>query len=113
MSTWQVGRVYDYYGTPIRCVRRWFDGALELVALQYVGLGDVVGAGAEPHPFVRTARALSVCVVPRVTETLGGVYRGDACEHLERYGRVLADAGPHAGKVCCMACGTPPTGGAT
>jgi hypothetical protein len=98
MSRWEEGRAYDYYGETITCARRWFDGPLEMVELLPPSIDG---------PCIRTARALAPCVVPQVTETLGGVTRPDACHH-DWYGRVLADAGPHAGQLCCEACGTPP-----
>lgn len=76
MSTWIVGRSYDYYGRRLTCTRRWFerDGRLEMVELQ----DDVVlmpdGSEIRQAPFVRTGLALAPCVLPRVTETVGGVY---------------------------------------
>ncbi|MFA7295652.1 MAG: hypothetical protein WC211_00530 [Dehalococcoidia bacterium] len=93
MSTWQEGRVYDYYGTPILCERRYFVGSVETVDLSSGG-----------KTITRTARALAPCVTPRVTTTLGGVLSADYCDH-RTYGRATADAGPHAGAVCCIACG--------
>lgn len=105
MSTWVEGRVYDYYGTPVRCVRRFFVGPLEHVELEHADAR--IAVGAEPTPLqrcVRTARALAPCVVPRVTDTLGGVCRPDACHH-DWYAAVRADAGPNAGRVCCTSCG--------
>ncbi len=106
MSTWVEGRTYDYYGTPLVCRRRFFVGALEHVELS--GLDSLApdGSVAESARFIRTARALAPCVTPRVTETLGGVLRADCCDH-RHYGRVTANAGPHAGRVCCDACGGP------
>lgn len=104
MSAWQEGRTYSYYGTPIACRRRWFEGALELVELVYA-----VTADERPAAIVRTAAAIAPCVVPRVTDTLGGVYRADMCEHRQNLNgeprRVIANAGPFAGRECCALCG--------
>lgn len=116
MSTWSVGRVYDYYGRALRCVGRYFEGPLEMVALQN---SDEPWDGAMPpyradllnvcgmipgHPaFFRAARTLAPCVFPRVTETLGGVMRPDACRHDS--GRLIANDGPYRGQVCCELCG--------
>lgn len=110
MSTWVEGRRYSYYGEPLLCVRRYFEGPLELVDLCFAEEVAVVGmenASAVSPVFTRTARTLAPCVLPRVTETLGGVTRPESCHH-DWYGRVTADAGPHAGQSCCEACGTPP-----
>ena len=93
MSTWIEGKTYDYYGQPIVCVRRFFEGPLEMVELQAYG-----------GSCIRAARTLAPCVVPKVTETLGGVCRPDACHH-DWYGTVRANAGPHAGMLCCEGCG--------
>ena len=109
MNRWAQGREYrTRAGATKVCARRWFEGekgTLEMVELR-----------TEPQPGVEligTARNLGDVVHPPITETLGGVYRPSACEHLDSFGRVLADAGPHAGAVCCRACGAPPvTGGA-
>ena len=51
----------------------------------------------------RTARTLD-CVKPRITDTLGGVTRYDACHH-DWYRSIIANAGPFAGRRCCTACG--------
>jgi hypothetical protein len=110
VSTWVEGKVYDYYGKHIRCMRRWFDGALEMVSfLPWPQHSDrfpsiVAEYAATAVPFERTARTLAPCVRPPVTETLGGVLAPWACEH-EFTGRVVADAGPYAGRVCCSGCG--------
>ena len=106
MSTWVEGRSYDYFGDQLVCVRRYFEGSLELVGMAFV-VPAVVGAEPASEVFTRTARTLAPCVFPRVTETLGGVTRADACDH-RYYGRVRANAGPHAGLECCDACGAPP-----
>lgn len=99
MSVWRAWRTYDYYGTPIRCVRRWFDGTLEMVDLVYAAHST-----DGPDVLTRTARTLAPCVRPRVTDTLGGVTRPSACDHAW-YGALIADAGPNAGLRCCSACG--------
>lgn len=118
MSTWSVGRVYDYYGRQLQCVGRYFEGPLELVALQNSNepwdgsmptyrsdLLNVCGM-IDGHPaFFRTARALRACVFPRVTETLGGVMNPNFCRH-DCCGRVVANAGPNCGRSCCELCGT-------
>lgn len=104
MSRWVEGRCYDYGNTPVLCVRRWFDGPLEMVDLAHLQAA-VVGGEAKHETFTRTARALAPCVIPRVTATLGGVTVPGSCEHAQ-YPRVMADAGPNAGHVCCEACGT-------
>lgn len=96
--TWKQGQVYDYYGAKLRCTNRWFDGALEMVLLCYE---------SNEFGFVRCARTLARCVIPRVIDTLGGVTRPDKCHH-DWYGKVTADTGPFAGRECCTACGTPP-----
>lgn len=105
MSTWTAGRTYDYYGVPLVCARRWFDGALEMVDLRHARAATRDG-DPPPQIFSRSARALAPCVKPRVTETLGGVTRPETCPH-ERYARVVANAGPHSGAECCEACGAP------
>jgi hypothetical protein len=104
VSRWQEGLTYDYYGVPLTCVRRYFDGPLEMVELRPPTQtpGDVLACASEP--IVRTARTLAPCVKPRVTETLGGVTNRDYCDH-RGFGRVVADAGPNAGKECCDGCG--------
>lgn len=100
MSTWVEGGRYRYYDVgDLVCMRRYFEDSLEMVDLAFA-----VEAPRAPEVFTRTARALAPCVVPRVTETLGGVRRADACDH-RGYPRVLANAGPHAGHQCCEACG--------
>jgi hypothetical protein len=101
MTVWREGATYDYYGQAIACVRRYFVGPLEHVDLAFVG------QRAQPQVFTRTARALAPCVRPRVTATLGGVSSPASCEH--DYVTIVADAGPHAGAVCCVACGCPST----
>ncbi len=105
MSTWIEGRTYDYYGQPLTCLRRYFDGALELVDLTFY-----VEAPAEPESFTRAALTLAPCVIPRVTETLGGVLRPDACRHEQSLAgepaRLIANAGPFAGHECCALCGS-------
>lgn len=104
MTTWVEGRTYDYYGAPLTCVRRYFEGTLELVDLAFPIAAVAVAEGCSQH-FTRTARTLAPCVKPEVTETLGGVLRADACAHHESFARVTANAGPNAGKLCCSACG--------
>jgi hypothetical protein len=104
VSTWVEDRVYDYCGQKIRCVRRYLEGCLELVDLQLAEQHQASGADIEPVTITRTARTLAPCVVPKVTETLGGVLRAGACDH-RHYGRVIANAGPNAAKECCDACG--------
>lgn len=101
MSVWQPGRTYDYFGVPIVCLRRWFEGPLEMV-----DLAQVVAAPATATPFTRTARALAPCVKPRVTETLGGVLNFAFCDH-RHHPRVVANAGPNGGLECCSGCGAP------
>jgi hypothetical protein len=110
MTTWIEGRVYNYYGAPIVCMRRYFEGALELVDLVYqepLAAGEVVRS---PAFNVRTASALAPCVVPRVTETLGGVMHPVACDHHQGVSgepaRVRANAGPFNGRECCQLCGS-------
>lgn len=110
MSRWREGATYRYLGRDeIVCARRYFDGALEMVDLRYAAPVAAApdGSAVEPEVFTRTARTLAPCVVPRVIDTLGGVCRPDACDH--RYGGepLLADAGPHAGRLCCRSCGGP------
>lgn len=112
MSTWEIGRRYDYYGTPIVCVARYFDGALEMVDLAFVRTAQAPGGeAAMSESFTRTALALAPCVRPRVTETLGGVTRCDLCSHdggVERRPLVVANAGLFVGLPCCPLCGAPP-----
>jgi hypothetical protein len=105
VSVWVEGRAYDYYGKRIVCARRYFQGPLELVDLAFESAA-VAGGGARPPVVTRTAHALAPCVLPRVTETLGGVRAPGHCDH-RHYRRVTADAGPHVGAVCCEACGEP------
>lgn len=107
MSRWIEGRVYAWRGGEphITCARRFFDGCLEMVELHHGAQGPL--AGFFTHIDVRTARAAAVpMITPTVTETLGGVTRADLCDH--RYGQLMADAGPFAGRLCCEACGAPP-----
>lgn len=115
MSTFQVGKVYRYlHAGPDReqylvCEARWFAGGcgtLEMVRMRPPSemLADgteVTYAACERTALVFSGGALR----PAVTATLGGVYRPDMCEHLLRFGRVLANAGPNEGKLCCAACG--------
>lgn len=118
MSTWHVGRTYNYYGRELRCVGRYFDRLLEIVALQNADepwdgqmppyRADLLNVcGMIPgHPaFFRAARTLAPCVLPRVTETLGGVMNAAFCRHDLGKERLIADAGPNAGKLCCGLCG--------
>lgn len=107
MSTWVDGRIYDYYGRQLRCLRRFFIGPLEHVELVDEVLAAAAGGPAESPSFVRTARALAPCVLPRVTETLGGVTAPEFCNH-DEHERVRANAGPHLGRLCCEACGSLP-----
>lgn len=103
MSTWQAGRMYYYYGDPLICWRRFFEGNLELVEFAHP-----VAIGESLSTFTRTARALAPCVMPVVTETLGGVTNPSTCDHRD-YGNLRANAGPHRGHMCCEACGSPLT----
>jgi hypothetical protein len=107
MSVWIEGHRYNYYGRTLLCVRRYFEGCLELVDLaseEALRLFADGATAAESPTFTRTARALAPCVLPRVTRTLGGVTRPDRCDH--RYCEHFeADAGPNAGRVCCALCG--------
>lgn len=104
MSTFVVGKVYPYaHGDgALRCVRRYFGG--ETGCLELVDLAFVVAAPNEPEVFTRTARTASCFVTPPITDTLGGVLRSDVCDH-RYFGRVWANAGPHADLECCTACG--------
>lgn len=114
-SRWVQGGEYDYFGRTIRCVRRWFDGSLEMVHLAFAGEdldralplpGRGVAHLSPAEGGARTARAIGPCIEPPITETLGGVRRPDACDH--RYPLVAADGGLFAGRRCCSACGVPP-----
>ena len=42
MTTWKPGRTYDYYGTPLVCVARRFDGRLEAAVASCDRCGRVV-----------------------------------------------------------------------
>lgn len=99
MSTWAEGKTYDYYGRPLVCARRFFVGQTELVALHWPAV-----APALPEPFIRTARALAPCVLPIVTETLGGVTHPETCHH-DWYPTLTASGGPNDGLRCCSGCG--------
>ncbi len=101
--SWMIGKTYDYYGRSIRPVARSFDGALELIAFEFVPPINT----AEGKVWVRTAMTLAPCVVPRVSEWLGGVCGVDNCKHWSEYGTTIAKHGPHAGQLCCMGCGGP------
>lgn len=113
MSVWIEGKVYDYGGTQIICLRRWFNGPMEMVDLASPTdprAATSYTASVDDPPFagvcVRTALALAPCVRPKVTNTLGGVLAPWGCDH-RHYRHITADAGPRAGKVCCTACGGP------
>lgn len=109
MSTWREGRTYNYYGTAIVCVRRWFEGPMEMVELKPPDAVTADGTVVSFTSCIRTACTLAPCVVPKVTETLGGVCRPDACHH-KWYPTVRANAGPNEGRVCCTSCGAPVEG---
>lgn len=116
VSAFEEGRVYrGLDGQPILCWARRFTGALgtcETVALATTDDSCWVENGKSVPFIVRTARAAADVVVPRITETLGGVFRPDLCDHYSIKKRgpdlVTANAGPHAGRVCCSLCGAPP-----
>jgi hypothetical protein len=104
VSTFEVGRTYRSRfgeGADFTCTERRFAGVLgelELVTLH----NPVLGA------LERTARTVAGDVFPRVTETLGGALRSDCCDHRGWPGelrRVVANAGPNAGRRCCTSCG--------
>jgi hypothetical protein len=73
---------------------------MEMVEIAF----KVVADSGEIDSFHRTARAVGLCVFPRVTDTLGGVTDPRSCDH-RHYERLTAGAGPNAGLVCCSACG--------
>jgi hypothetical protein len=104
---WEIGCVYNYYGKSIRPVSRMFHGALECIEFECVP-----PCMTEEGPtWLRTARALAPCVVPRVRETLGGVMRADVCRHDWPDARPFVSRfGPHAGRLCCPSCGGPVSG---
>ena len=109
MSTFKVGRVYSKFGREsFICIRRHFGGVagcLELVDMQQADRRVTAdGTEAVYEVFTRTALTFACGTVPPVTETLGGVRRPDFCDH-RYFGRVLANAGPNAGHVCCAGCG--------
>lgn len=101
MSVWIEDRRYDYYGQPLRCLRRWFDGCLEMVDLAF----DVPVGCVGREIFTRTARTLAPCVFPRVTTTLGGVTTPAFCAH-GGFTALVANAGPNHGLSCCSGCGS-------
>lgn len=114
MTFAREGAVYDVpaWRGQVVVVRRFFEGALELLELAWHPRPVVVnesGAAREDvgQRFVRTARVLAG-LTPEVTHALGGVMRPTACDHHPSYGRAVADAGPHAGTLCCLGCGAPP-----
>lgn len=98
-------------GADLRCVRRFFGGALgecELVEMESV---VAIAAGQEAfagHRDLRTARVFSDDAIPPV-HALGGVCRSDMCDHIGVRGgpgpRLVANAGPNAGRRCCTLCG--------
>lgn len=101
-------------GQALKCVRRRFGGVLGEVELVTLATG-----GEEPDeagrlrlawmPWgERCASVVADYVHPTITDTLGGVYRSDMCEHRKLpklFRRVLARGGPNDGRWCCSGCG--------
>jgi hypothetical protein len=117
VTTWKVGRVYDYYGQALRCVDRYFEELLEVVALQNADepwdglppsyrltLFNICGIIPGKPAFFRTAE-IGKCMRPQVTDWLGGTMRAELCRHDWHKEPVLANAGPNSGHLCCRSCG--------
>jgi len=103
--TFVEGKTFRKWGVEHVCLERWFNGALELVKI-----APALAAGEERHVrciTIHTARAASAGT--SITETLGGVFRADMCRHetdmAGKLQRVIANAGPFAGRECCGLCG--------
>lgn len=75
------------YGGTFRCVRRWFEGTLEMVELAFLFPDGKLG-----HHFERSARAMQPGF--NVREVRGGVTRPEMCRHdtgwitTESYGEI-------------------------
>jgi hypothetical protein len=97
-TTWSEGeiRFSPVYEREFKCLRRWFEGTLEMVSLQPLDLQrHSIG-----EPFERTARAMSAPLFPGVTEFRGGVMDSQHCKH-EPHAIIQTKA---YGKICDL-CG--------